>query len=285
MSLFTLGSAFNRFFRTELINKLRSVDVTTEDLHKRIDNIVGNTGNSNTEIVDARKDEKGVIHPNIKKRIDTIGQFTTAEIEKLKKQNAGLAESVSASGIPTNAGFPTFTRAATRTYKGRTYPANSPVYDLGGLLVDPTIQEAFTIPTANIMNAAEGTLEVSIIPLVLADTVNYCRIDYPSTGRFLLFVSASGRISFSIDEWGGASISTANGVAKVNEQFSAALRWNDKAKEYTLFVNGKKIGTNYYDQTTKGEFGENMSLIHNYPAVITKLRMSHIARPDRELIE
>ncbi|MCA4157641.1 hypothetical protein [Priestia megaterium] len=284
MSLFTLGSAFNRFFRNELVDKIRAVDGFIDNLNKRIDNISQNSGNSIVELVDARKDENGVVHPNIKRRIDTISAFTTEEIQRLKKENAKMTESISASGIPVNAGAPTFTRPVTRIYKGRTYQVNEPVYDIGGLLIDPTMQESLTIPTTNILNSYEGTIEVSIIPFVLVDTVNYCRIDYPDTGRFLLFVNAAGRISFSIDEWGGASISTASGVAKVNEPFTAALRWNNKAKEYTLFVNGKKIGTKYYEQSKKGEFGTIMSLVHNYPAVVNKLRFSHIARPDRELI-
>ncbi|MED4292396.1 hypothetical protein [Priestia megaterium] len=201
----------------------------------------------------------------------------------MKKENSFLVKNASATGIPSNAGAPTFSRATTRDYKGRTYQIDQPIYDMGGLLVDPSFPETFTIPTTNVLNANEGTVEVGIIPLVLADTINYCRIDYPTTGRFLLFVSASGRVSFSIDEWGGASISTARGVAKVNEQFTAALRWNHKAKEYTLFVNGQKIGVRYYDKNVKGEFGTIMSVVHNYPAVITKLRLSTIARLDREL--
>lgn len=228
------------------------------------------------EVEDFRKDSAGTTHTDINKRL-------ASEITLLKKENAKLVESTTATGIPLNAGSPTFSRSTTRTYKGRTYPANTPVFDRGGLLVDPSLSESFTIPTANILNANEGTVEVGIVPLVLADTVNYCRIDFPTSGRFLLFVSAKGTISFSIDEWAGGYISTASGVAKVNEPFTAALRWNHKAKEYSLFVNGKKIGVQYYDKTVKGDFGSTMSVIHNNAAVITKLRFSNIARPDKEL--
>lgn len=269
-------------FQTQF-NALKSdVSKETELQKQRIDNLI-NAVPQPSEVVYAREDEKGVMHPNLKGRIDSIIDTTSAELENLKKENSFLVKNASATGIPSNAGAPTFSRATTRDYKGRTYPANTPIYDMGGLLVDPSFPETFTIPTTNVLNANEGTVEVGIIPLVLADTMNYCRIDFPSTGRFLLFVSASGRVSFSIDEWGGASISTASGVAKVNEQFTAALRWNHKAKEYTLFVNGQKIGVHYYDKNVKGEFGTSMSVVHNYPAIVTKLRFSTIARSDKEL--
>ncbi|PFJ03220.1 hypothetical protein [Priestia megaterium] len=228
------------------------------------------------EVEDFRKDSAGTTHADISKRL-------SSEISILKKENAKLVESTTATAIPLNAGTPTFSRATTRTYKGRTYPANNPVFDMGGLLVDPSLSESFTIPTANVLNANEGTVEIGIVPLVLADTVNYCRIDFPTSGRFLLFVSAKGTISFSIDEWSGGYIATGAGVAKVNELFTASLRWNHKAKEYSLFVNGKKIGVKYYDKTVKGDFGSTMSVVHNNAAVVTKLRFSNIARSDKEL--
>jgi len=269
-------------FQTQFNAFKSDVSKETELQKKRIDNLI-NAAPQPSEVVYAREDENGVVHPNLKGRIDSIIDTTSAELENLKKENSFLVKNASATGIPSNAGAPTFSRATTRDYKGRTYQIDQPIYDMGGLLVDPSFPETFTIPTTNVLNTNEGTVEVGIIPLVLADTINYCRIDYPTTGRFLLFVSASGRVSFSIDEWGGASISTASGVAKVNEQFTAALRWNHKAKEYTLFVNGQKIGVRYYDKNVKGEFGTIMSVVHNYPAVITKLRLSTIARLDREL--
>ncbi|MFQ6391338.1 hypothetical protein ACLNAR_26500 [Priestia aryabhattai] len=228
------------------------------------------------EVENFRIDSAGTTHATIDKRL-------TSEIAILKKENAKLVETTTATSIPLNAGTPTFARATTRTYKGRTYPANTPVYDMGGLMVDPSLSESFTIPTANILNANEGTVEIGIVPLVLADTVNYCRIDFPTTGRFLLFVNAKGTISFSIDESNGGYIATAAGVAKVNEQFTAALRWNHKAKEYSLFVNGKKIGVKYYDKSVKGDFGSTMSVVHNYAAAVTKLRFSNVARLDKEL--
>ena len=284
MSLFSLGGAFNRFFRNQLNDKIREMDETTTGLNKRIDNIVGSTGDDITEIVDARLDEKGVLHPTIKKRMDTIGEFTTSEIENLKKENADLVDHISATGIPTNALGPTFTRVATRSYKGRTFAVNEPVYDLGGILVDPTTQESLTIPTTNIINSAQGTIEIAIVPFTLTDGMHFCRIDYASSGRFVLAVNASGAVSFSIGETTETPISTATNTAVVKEQFTAALRWNDKAKAYSLFVNGKKIGTRYYNAATKGEFGSSMSLVYNYPAVVTKLRISHVARADRELI-
>ena len=228
------------------------------------------------EVEDFRKDSAGTTHADINKRL-------ASEITLLKKENAKLVESTTATSIPLNAGAPTFARATTRTYKGRTYPANTPVYDMGGLLVDPSLSESFTIPTANILNANEGTIEVGIVPITLAAAVHYCRIDFPTSGRFLLSVNAAGAITFSLDDSSGVSIVTPSGVAKVNELFTAALRWNHKAKEYSLFINGKKIGVKYYDKTVKGDFGSTMSVIHNYAAVVTKLRFSNIARFDKEL--
>ena len=265
-------------FQTQFNAFKTDIAKETDLQKKRVDDLINST-HQPSEIVDARGGEK-----TLKARIDNVEAGTDSKLVQLKKENQFLVKNASTTAISPNALAPTFTRATSRDYKGRTYGINQPVYDMGGLLVDPAFPETFTIPTLNVLNAQEGTVEVGIIPLVLADTVNYCRIDYPSTGRFLLFVNAAGKISFSIDEWGGASISTGNGIAKINEPFTVALRWNHKAKEYTLFVNGKKIGVNYYDKTVKGEFGSIMSVVHNYAAVVTKLRFSNIARSDKELI-
>lgn len=278
------SNLFNRALKVQLEDKIRELEAKNEGNDIRLDNIVNNSGNSVTELVDARTDEKNVVHPNLKKRLDTISAYTTTEINKLKEENKGLADKVSPSGIPQNAGIPTFTRAATRDYKGRTYAVNAPVYDAGGVVIDPTLNESLTIPTANILNATQGTVEATVIPLQIADTVNYCRIDFATTGRFLFYITASGRCYFSIDEWGGAYVSTGTGVAKVNEPLSFALRWNDRAKEYSLFVNGKYIGTKYYDKAVKGDFGPTMTLAYAHPVIFQKLRFSHIARPDKELI-
>ncbi|PEE43832.1 hypothetical protein COM71_24265 [Priestia megaterium] len=264
-------------FQTQFNSFKLDVSKETENQKKRVDDLINSTPQP-SEVVDARGDEK-----TLKTRIDNVEFGTDSKLAQLKKENQRLVKNSTATAISPNAAAPKFTRATTRDYKGRTYGVNQPIYDMGGLLVDPSFPESLAIPTLNVLDAQEGTVEIGIIPIVLADTVNYCRIDYPTTGRFLLFVNAAGKISFSIDEWGGASISTSNGVAKVNEPFTAALRWNHKAKEYSLFVNGKKIGVNYYDKTVKGDFGSTMSVIHNYVAVVTKLRFSNIARPDKEL--
>lgn len=271
-------------FELDYLNNLKDIEADIKDITDRINNLVLNSGTSVIELVDARQDENGVIHTSLKERIDSISGIVNSEIDQLLNKHESLLETARASGIPSNAGKPTFTRAATRVYKGRTYQIDEPVYDRGGILVDPTLSEAFTIPTMNIMNAYEGTIEAEIIPLQLVDTVNYFRIDFPSTGRFLLYVNAAGKISFSIDEWGGKSVDTSDGVAKLNEPFRVAMRWNTKAKAYSLFVNGVKIGTQYYDRAVKGAFGTTMSVIYNYPAIITKLRFSLIARADKELI-
>lgn len=284
MGIFQFASnIFNRSVKVQLEDKIREFDKRMDGLDEDVERFIESSGGNITELVDARKDEKDVIHTTLKKRIDSISQNTSAELEKLKQQNALLATKLSPSGVPANAVAPTFARAATRTYRGRTYEINQPVYDAGGIYVDPTLGETFTIPTTNIINANEGTVEVTIIPKQVVDTVNYCRIDFPSTGRFLLYVTASGRIYFSIDEWGGAYVSSDTGLAKVDVPFEAAMRWNHRAKEYSLFVNGKKSGTIYYDKTVKGDFGPTMSVVHNYPAIVQKLRISHTARPDKEL--
>jgi len=284
MGLFQFASnIFNRAVKVQLEDKIREFDERMNGLDEDVERFIESSGGDITELVDARKDETGFIHTTIKKRIDAISQNTSAELDKLKQQNDLLVNKVSPSGVPANAVGPTFARAATRIYRGRTYEIDIPVYDGGGIYIDPTLGETLTIPTANIINANEGTVEISIIPKQVVDTVNYCRIDFPSSGRFLLYVTASGRIYFSIDEWGGAYVSSDAGIAKVDVPFEAAMRWNHRAKELSLFVNGKKAGTIYYDKTVKGEFGPTMSLVHNYPAIVTKLRISHTARPDKEL--
>jgi hypothetical protein len=284
MGIFQFASnIFNRSVKVQLEDKIREFDKRMDGLDEDVERFIESSGGNITELVDARKDEKNVIHTTLKKRIDAISQNTSAELDKLKQQNSLLADKLSPSGVPANAVAPTFARATTRTYRGRTYAVNQPVYDAGGIYVDPTLGETFTIPTTNILNANEGTIEVTIIPKQVVDTVNYCRIDFPSTGRFLLYVTASGRVYFSIDEWGGAYVSSAAGIAKVDEPFEAAMRWNHRAKEMSLFVNGKKAGTMYYDKTVKGDFGPSMSLVYNHPAIFQKLRISHTARPDKEL--
>lgn len=284
MGFFQFASnVFNRSVKVQLEDKIREFDKRMDGLDEDVERFIESSGGNITELVDARKDEKDVIHTTLKKRIDSISQNTSAELDKLKQQNALLANKLSPSGVPANAVAPTFSRATTRIYRGRTYEINQPVYDAGGIYIDPTLGETLTIPTTNILNANEGTVEVTIIPKQVVDTVNYCRIDFPSSGRFLLYVTASGRIFFSIDEWGGAYVQSGSGIAKVDVPFEAAMRWNHRAKEYSLFVNGKKAGTIYYDKTVKGDFGPTMSLVHNYPAIVQKLRISHTARPDKEL--
>jgi hypothetical protein len=282
--LFTFFSNFaDRNFKNQLQDKIREIDSKFSGYDEEIERFIESSGGNIAELVDARKDENNVVYTTLKQRLDVIGQNTSAELDNLKQQNSLLADKLSPSGVPANATGPTFTRPSVRTYRGRDYTANVPVYDTGGIYIDPTLSESLTIPTANIINATEGTIEITIIPKQLIDTVNYCRIDFPTTGRFLLFVNAAGKVSFSIDEWSAGSVGTENGVAKLNEPFEAALRWNHRAKEYSLFVNGKKAGTTYYDRTVKGDFGASMSVVYNYPAIVQKLRISHIARPDKEL--
>jgi hypothetical protein len=103
------------------------------------------------------------------------------------------------------------------------------------------------------------------------------------TGRFIFYTSANGRAYFSIDVSGGANIKTDTGVVQVNKPFDVGLRWSNKSKTYSLFINKKLIGTLNYDKATYGDFPATMSAVYNYSAVISNLRISKVARTDKEL--
>ncbi|WP_257064272.1 LamG domain-containing protein [Priestia megaterium] len=214
---------------------------------------------------------------------DQIDPETTNEWDN--KDVVAKDDSMQESGVHFDAGAPVFTRPTTRDYKGHTYAIDEPIYDMGGIMVDPAISESLTIPTANVLDPLEGTIEAVIIPLVLNDYNNYFRMDYNASSRFLLFTSASGKVYFSINDWGGPSISTGDGVAVVGERLKIALRWSTLSKTMSLFVNGVKVGTDVYQYSTYGDFPATMSLIYNYSSVLCDLRISKVARTDNEILQ
>lgn len=192
---------------------------------------------------------------------------------------------IKASGVDKNAKAPEFTRNSVRTYKGIDYAINAPVFDLGGLLVDPEQGEKLTIYTQNVLYADEGTIELTITPLKMMDFNNYLRMEYNPSSRFLLYTNAAGRIYFSIDNWSAGYVRTEEGVLQLNKPAKIAVRWTDKSKTYSLFVNNELIGTSYYDKAAFGEFPATMNVVYNYASVISDLRISKIARGDVDLIK
>ncbi|EJS63489.1 right-handed parallel beta-helix repeat-containing protein [Bacillus cereus] len=57
---------------TDIENVFKGIGHNFEDMYSRIDNIVSNAGDSNTEIVDSRQTTYGMIHPTLRKRLDNI---------------------------------------------------------------------------------------------------------------------------------------------------------------------------------------------------------------------
>lgn len=199
--------------------------------------------------------------------------------------NQKASSGIKASGVDKNAKPPVFTRNSVRSYKGIDYPVNTPIFDYNGIMIDPEIGEQLTIYTQNVLYADEGTIELTITPLKMVDFNNYLRMEYNSSSRFLLYTNAKGRIAFSIDNWSAGYVRTEEGVFQLNKPTNVAVRWSDKSKTYTLFVNGKLIGTAYYDKKAFGEFPQTMSVVHNYSSVVSDLRISKVARGDIEIMK
>lgn len=199
--------------------------------------------------------------------------------------NVKAASGIKASGVDKYAKPPEFTRNSIVTYKGIDYPVNAPIYDYGGLRVDPEQGEQLKIYTQNVLYADEGTIEMKITPLKMVDYNNYLRMEYSPSSRFLLYTNAAGRIAFSIDNWSAGYVRTGEGVFQLNKPTAVAVRWSDKSKTYTLFVNGELIGTAYYDKAAFGEFPQTMTVVHNYASVISDLRISKVARGDVEIMK
>jgi hypothetical protein len=263
---------------------------TATSIQNQFNQVIQRETDSNAESAQARIDTEGVAHPTLKARVDyEITQTTerfNQSIAAINKEKASVQEldRNRTIGVPVTAGAPVFARNATRDYKGRTYQINEPVYDQGGVLVEPEIGETLKIPTSDVLNHHEGTIEGEITPLAMIDFMNYCRIDFPTGGRFAIFCNAAGGVRFAIAPFGGAFIGTSDGVVKLNEPFSFALRWNHRAMEYSLFVNGKREATGMYDKNLLGAFGTEMNVVYNYKAIVHRLRFSKVARRDRELI-
>jgi len=88
----------------------------------RIDNIVAQSGDDITEIVDARQPESGTAYPTLKERLDTEHGELRAE---QGAQAAQLADTVNMSGTQTIAGAKTFT-SPLNVQNGKTLDMYSP---------------------------------------------------------------------------------------------------------------------------------------------------------------
>jgi phage minor structural protein len=224
------------------------------------------------------------INEDMKKLQDSLlkNQLTW---NKANNANSKASSGIYESGVHKLAKPPVFTRNSVRTYKGLDYAVNAPIYDYGGIIVDPEQGENLTIQTANVLYADEGTIEAKITPLKLVDFNNLFRMEYNSSSRFLVYMNAAGRVYFSIDNWSAGYVRTSEGVAQVGKPVKIAVRWSDKSKTYTLFVNGELIGTNYYSKSVFGEFPQTMNVVYNYGCVISDLRISKTARGDVEIMK
>lgn len=219
----------------------------------------------------------------LQKKIQLKEAMWNKTIEKMKESLKQVSNTQIDSGIHKDAQPPVFTRNSTITYKGFSYGVNVPVYDYGGMVVNTTIGESLTIPTPNVLSADEGTIEARITVLDLQNYNNIFRMDYNSSNRFLLFLNTDGRVAFSIDAWGGDYVRTDIGTIAQKKPFDVALRWSNKSKTYSLFVNKKLIGTKKYDKATYGDFPSILKIVDNFSAVVANLRISKVARTDKEL--
>jgi phage minor structural protein len=262
-------SMSEEIFLEARINQLKTSFTAPEQSAAVLSDYVPKATNINKQMKD--------IQSQLQKNAAAWNQANTAN----NKASSGIYES----GVHKDAKAPVFTRNTTLTYKGNTYAVNEPVFDYNGIMIDPEAGEDLTIYTSNVLYADEGTIELKITPLKMMDFNNYLRMEYNSSSRFLLYTNAAGRIYFSIDNWGAGYVRTDEGVLQLNKPVSVAVRWSDKSKTYSLFVNGQIIGTNYYDKAAFGEFPATMDVVYNYASVISDLRISKVARGDVEIMK
>lgn len=199
----------------------------------------------------------------------------------LRHTDTKTSDTEEKTGVSNSAMPPIFKRPTSRTYKGRVYGINEPIFDDNGLLIQHTEGESLEIPTKDSIHREEGTIEMSFTPLTLGGNQHLLRMDFSGGGRFLFFVSESNRITFSIDDWGGGSVRTSADFVEAGKEYQIAIKWSEKTLNYSLFVNGEFIGIQTYE--SKGPFPEMLQVASTCDSIIHYLRISNVARKDEEL--
>lgn len=156
----------------------------------------------------------------------------------------------------------------------------TPTFDTGmfgkGLVVDTVAGENLEIPTAGIIDPDEGTIDIRIKLAELQDWNNFFSMSI-STGRFLLFFTADGKVCW---DYGPANdcISSLPGTVRAGEFVRITIRWSASQKRRQLFVNGWLMGTAAF--TPPVGLPATVSVVNNYSAVIDDLRIDRIWRKD-----
>ncbi|MCM3639692.1 phage tail protein [Priestia aryabhattai] len=273
-----------------VVNKNKAIDFlstsikqTAEDIELKVDKngVISsiNLSGEGAKISAEKLDIEGKVS------FETFSPDTQEQLNKTQSQASKGSQAVKDSGVSSGAKAPIFRRAAMRTVKGRDYDVDEPVYDQNGLLVEFNEGETLNIPTQDVLYAEEGTIEFSFVPLEVDSTNQHImRMDYNSSNRFLFFISATNKITFSVDAWGGSSIYTASNFAVTGEEYKIALKWSAKTMTYSMFVNGELIGIQKYDKSILGEFPEMLQVGSSCRLVMRGLRISKKARLDKDLV-
>lgn len=212
-------------------------------------------------------------------KLDLSGYVTFSKFDGTTKRKE--TEVTEKTGVPSSALPPTFKRPTERSYKGWDYEVDEPVFDDNGILIQHTEGESMDIPTTDVLNAEEGTIEISFTPLTLGGNQHVIRMDFPNGGRFLLFVSTTNRLTFSIDEWGGGSVNTDVDFVQAGRKYDVVVKWSKKSMTYNMYINGEHVGVQTYEDM--GDFPGTLQLSPTCDSIVHDIRFSKVARTDEEL--
>jgi len=227
-------------------------------------------------------------------KVDIEGQVTfssfdnstqeriTATESKVESVETSTTKNTNESGISSGAKPPTFKRATTRDYKGRTYGVDEPVYDMNGLVVESVQGETLNIPTDNAVYVEEGTIETAFYAIEAGKNQTLMSMDYSSGSKMALSLTSTNQVKLSI---GSTSISTLADFVRAGDTFRVAIKWSSATLSYSLFINGVLQGIQSYDKNTLGNInsGETIDVATDCRTIIKGLRISKKARLDKEL--
>lgn len=141
--------------------------------------------------------------------------------------------------------------------------------------------ESLLIPTAGVLNPSEGTIEFKVKPLIVTNWNNFFNMA-TSNGRFLLFFGADGSATFDYGPNNSGPSAPAGSIAP-NSWYYIALRWSATTGKQALFINGIKYEKDLPNGVASS-FPLVVSVVNNYSAYITSLRISFRARTDEEIV-
>jgi hypothetical protein len=224
-------------------------------------------------------------------KVDIEGQVTFSSFDNSTQERITATESrvesttqnTNESGISSGAKPPTFKRATTRDYKGRTYGVDEPVYDMNGLVVESSQGETFKIPTDNAVYVEEGTIETAFYATEAGKNQTLMSMDYSSGSKMVLSMTSTNQIKLSI---GSTNIATLTNFVRAGDTFRVAIKWSSATLAYSLFINGVLQGIQAYDKSALGNInsGETIDVATDCRTIIKGLRISKKARLDKELV-